>query len=76
MTEIKEVHPGKDYRLKVILDNGSVIMLNLKPKLHTMRFGLLKDPDFFMRARTDGSMIFWDGKVELSISEVFEILGK
>ncbi len=40
MTEIKEVYPGKDYRLNVILDNGSSIVLNLKPKLHTMRFGL------------------------------------
>ncbi len=29
-----------------------------------------------MRAETDGSMVFWNGKVELSISEVFEILGK
>ena len=76
MTEIKEVHTQKDYRLEVILDNGSNIVLNLQPKLHTMRFGLLRDPGFFQCAKTDGSMIYWDGKVELSLNEVFEILGK
>lgn len=76
MTEVKTVHPQKDYQLEVILDNGSSIMLNMKPKLHTMRFGLLKDSDFFRRAETDGSMIYWDSKVELSISEVFEMIKK
>ena len=38
MTEIKEVHTQKNYQLEVILDNGSNIVLNMQPKLHTMRF--------------------------------------
>ncbi len=76
MTEIKEVHTQKDYRLEVILDNGSNIVLNMQPKLHTMRFGLLRNPEFFQCAKTDGSMIFWNQKVELSISEVFEMIKK
>ena len=76
MTEIKEVHAKKDFRLEVILDNGSNIVLNMQPKLHTMRFGLLRDPEFFRCVETDGSMIYWDSKVELSISEVFEMIKK
>ena len=77
MTEIKaKFIPQKGYQLEVRLDNGSSIVLNMQPKLHTMRFGLLRNPEFFRCAETDGSMIFWDQKVELSIREVFEILGK
>ena len=76
MIRITEVHPKEDYQLEVILDNGSSIMLNLQPKLKTLRFGLLRDVDFFQCADTDGSMIRWDGKVEISISEVFQMIKK
>lgn len=76
MTEIKAVHVQKEYQLEVRLDNGSNIVLNMQPKLHTMRFGLLRNPEFFQCAETDGSMIFWEGKVEISISEVFEMIKK
>ena len=53
MTEIKAVHPQKDYRLEVILDNGSNIVLNMQPKLHTMRFGLRTKPT---------TCLIWDDK--------------
>ena len=76
MTRIKEVHPKKDYQLEVLLDNGSAIVLDLEPKLKTLRFGLLRDTEFFQCAETDGSMIQWDGKVEISIGEVFQIIKK
>jgi hypothetical protein len=52
MTHIKEVTPKDDYQLEVTLDNGSTIILNLKPKLDTLRFGLLRDTAVFRRTRT------------------------
>ena len=76
MTEIKEVHPREDYQLKVLLSNGDSVTLNFKPKLETIRFGLLKDETFFRRAETDGTVIRWENKIELSASEVFELIKK
>ena len=76
MTHIKEVTPREDYQLEVTLDNGSTIILNLKPKLDTLRFGLLRDAAFFERAETDSKVIIWDDKVELSASEIFELVKK
>lgn len=76
MTWIIQIHPKEDYQLEVILDNGSSLTLNLKPKLNTLRFGLLRDAEFFRRAETDGSMIRWGGKVEISVTEVMDMIRK
>jgi hypothetical protein len=76
MTEIKEVRPRADYQLEVLLSNGGSVTLNLKPKLQTIRFGLLRDEAFFRRAQTDGTVIRWGNKVELSAGEVFELIKK
>ena len=76
MTEIKEVRPRADYQLEVLLTNGGSVTLNLRPKLETIRFGLLRDEAFFKQAETDGTVIRWGNKVELSASEVFELIKK
>ncbi|WKY48999.1 DUF2442 domain-containing protein [Eubacteriaceae bacterium ES3] len=76
MTEIKAVKAKENYQLEVNLTNGSMITLNLKPKLETIRFGLLRDEAFFQRAETDGRVISWGNKVELSTSEVFDMIKK
>lgn len=76
MSPIKRVVPWEDYRLEVLLDNGSTIILNLKSRLSTVRFGLLRNKEFFNRVTTDGSYIRWEDKIEISISEVFQIAQK
>ncbi len=76
MVEIKAIKIKEDYQLEIQLSNGGSIMLNLKPKLETIRFGLLKDKAFFKHAETDGTVIRWDNKVELSIGEIFELIRK
>lgn len=76
MTQIKRVIPMNDYRLEVQLENGSIIILNLADRLNTVRFGLLKDKEFFQQATTDGTLITWDNKIEISASEVFQLAQK
>lgn len=76
MLQIKSVVPREDYRLEVVLENGSSIILNLADRLNTVRFGLLEDKGFFRRATTDGSFIRWDNKIEISASEVFQLAQK
>ena len=76
MSYITKVLPRDDYRLDVLLDNGSSITLNMKNRLGTIRFGMLEDKVFFNRATTNGNCISWDNKIEISISEVFQLAQK
>jgi hypothetical protein len=76
MPQISSVHALENHQLEVALDNGNSITLDLKPRLHTIRFGILKDEALFRRAVTDGAVIRWDGKVELSANELFELVRK
>ena len=76
MIKIKNVIPKGDYRLEVQLENGSSIILDFSDRLHTVRFGLLADKFFFRRAVTDGDFVRWDNKIEISVSEVFQLAQK
>ena len=76
MTHIKSVVPKEDYRLEVRLDNGSSIILNMENRLGTIRFGMLSNKEFFKQATTDGINIRWDNKIEISVSEVFQLAQK
>lgn len=76
MTRIINVVPKEDYCLEIILDNGSSINLSLKSRLETIRFGILTDEVLFKKAATDGICITWDGKVEISLSEAFQLVQK
>lgn len=76
MSYIKEIVPKDDYKLEVLLENGSSITLNLESRLQTLRFGILADKEFFRKATTDGSYIRWDNKLEISVNEVFQLAQK
>lgn len=76
MSQIINVIPKDDYCLDIILDNGSSIQLSLKSRLETMRFGILADAELFKKATTNGICINWDGKVEISLSEAFQLAQK
>ena len=76
MIQIKNVIPKGDYRLEVQLENGSSVILDFSSRLHTVRFGLLADEAFFRRAVTDGDFVRWDNKIEISVSEVFQLAKK
>lgn len=76
MNLIKKVLPMQDYRLEVMLDNGSSITLNMAGRLSNVRFSLLADQDFFARVTTDGKYIRWEDKIEISVNEVFQLAQK
>ena len=76
MIRIKSVIPKEAYRLEVQLENGSSVILDFSSRLHTVRFGMLADKDFFRRAVTDGDFVRWDNKIEISVSEVFQLAQK
>ncbi len=76
MIHIAKVKPLEDYCLVVQLENGSSVILSLRSRLGTVRFGLLKDQDFFRSVTTDGNCIRWGNKIEISVSEIFQLLQK
>lgn len=76
MSSIKKVIPHEDYCLEVFLDNGSSVILDMKNRLHTIRFGVLSDKELFYRATTDGCYIKWSNVLEISINEVFQLIQK
>ena len=76
VSRIKSVVPKGDYRLEVLLDNGSSVILNLESRLQTLRFGMLSDKEFFETATTDGICIRWGDLIEISVTEVFQLAQK
>jgi len=76
VSQIINVIPKEDYCLDIILDNGSSIQLSLKSRLETIRFGVLADAELFRKATTDGICVSWEGKVEISLSEAFQLAQK
>ena len=76
VTKIVRVIPKEDYCVEIALDNGSEVLLDLKSRLKTARFGMLADKEFFRKATTDGICVSWEEKIEISISEVFQLAQK
>jgi hypothetical protein len=76
VSHIIKVVPREAYRLEVLLDNGSMLVLNLESRLRTIRFGLLSDRALFEQATTDGSFIRWGNRLEISVNEIFELAQK
>lgn len=74
MPGILGIRPLEGYRMEVRLDNGNVVILNLESKLRTARFRQLRDKKLFDSAITDGESIRWNDLVEISITEILEIL--
>lgn len=76
MSKITGLVPQDDYRIQVILDNGSSVTLNLESRLKTVRFGILADKELFKQATTDGCFIHWGESVEISVNELFQLAQK
>ena len=76
MTQIRKVNSQENYRLEVILENGNSVTLDLTSRLNTLRFGILRDEAIFRCAETDGVVIRWGNKLEISADEVFDLVRK
>jgi Protein of unknown function (DUF2442). len=76
MTKITSVSVGDDYLLTVRLNNNRTVTVDLKQKLHTVRFSELKDKELFRAVRTDGKAVYWPGGTSLAISELLELAAK
>lgn len=76
MLHISKIIVREQYQLEVLLDNGTIVILNMAPRLNSIRFMALKNRSFFLSATTDGQYIRWGKEVEISLSEVFHLAQK
>lgn len=48
-----------DYQLKVVMETGTTIHFDFRPRLDTVRFGMLKDKELFQSVHTDGNYLIF-----------------
>ncbi len=71
MTRMEKVSFLEDYRLEIVLTDGSCCFYDMKPKLKTVRFYDLESWGTFSRGiLRNGQVICWDNGTELSIDEI------
>lgn len=58
--EIRRATPLPDYRLKLELTSGSLLVLNMAEQLNQVRYAPLKDVDIFNSVTTDGWTLTFD----------------
>ena len=76
MSRIVSVTPKDDYCLEVALDDGTSVTMDFKSRLHTVRFSILSDKEYFNTVTTDGTFVRWNYKIEISASEVLQLAQK
>lgn len=76
MVKISRVNAQDNHHLEVFLQNGCILTIDFSSKLNTTRFSLLDDIEYFRTAFTDGVCVRWNGTVEVSLSELFDIAQK
>jgi hypothetical protein len=57
--------------ISIELENGSIIILELTPKLDDPLFAQIKE---LSRPRTDGDRVYWANGANLTLDEILEML--
>ena len=76
MGKIAEVKVCGDYLVIINFENGHSVTIDMKKKLHTIRFSELREEQVFSAAKTDGKSVHWPGGISITISEIMEIVTK
>jgi hypothetical protein len=57
--------------ISVELENGSIILLELSPKLSNPLFAQIRE---LSRPKTDGARVYWSNGASLTLNEIMEML--
>ena len=63
-----------DYRLKLSFPNGSKAIIDMKRRVHAIRFGRLSSPGLFSTARLADDEVVWDDGSHRSRASINELL--
>ena len=64
-----------EYQLKLSFPNGSEAIVDMKRRVHAIRFGLLSSTELFCTAALEGNEVVWDNgthSVRASINELLD----
>jgi hypothetical protein len=74
---IKNIEAMENGVLKVILETGNSILVDMSPRLSTSRFGVLNQDEVWKSADTDGRFVHWyqegDEVAEISFDELMKM---
>ena len=74
MEKIKSIKFLDDYKITGELDDGHKFSYDLQPKLHTARFAMLRDMEFFKSGKlVDNTYIKWNNFITLQNYELLSI---
>ena len=74
MAKILEIVPRDDYTLWIEIDNHNHIILDMKPRLQSIRFGALADLTKFKAVSIlNKNTIVWDEQCQITIDEIMSI---
>lgn len=76
MLKISAVSVVKPSCIRLMLTDNEVINVDFSNRLETVRFGHLRDEEFFNTVKTDGEMIRWGNEIEISLSEALTLQEK
>ena len=74
MPKIVRVDSLASDTMDIQLDNGSIVLLNMKPLMADPAFAALLEDDRILYPKTDGISVFWRDGPRLSVSEIFTLM--
>lgn len=67
---ILRIQPLDGVRLRLEMKSGSILMLNMANRLHTIRYSPLKEPEVLQAASTDGENLFLGDVLKIDAEEL------
>ncbi len=72
MSRITTANPKDDYSLEIHLDNGHIVIYNMKQRLKTIRFSKLSNHQVFQTFHIENeNTLVWDNLCQITIDEIF-----
>lgn len=74
MLKIVRVGALDDNRLDIELNNGNLILLNLKTLLDEPEYAMLLEDDRILYPKTDGNIIYWQNGPSITIAFLMKLI--
>lgn len=75
MGYIRSIAPLENYHLFLEMTTGSIAIIDISKRFHSIRFAALQDKKLFQTAVTNGNYVIWgDGLIKVDVKELLDIL--
>lgn len=74
MSRIKSVGSIGGDMLDIHLDNGNILMLEIRWLLVLPGYAALREDDRILYPHTDGTVVYWHGGPRISLEDIFALM--